>query len=62
MSDKAQEINKLFSNIGKTTYERTQHSTRGPHDTTVNYHNPVLREGGCFRPEPVDIDTVILTT
>ncbi len=61
MSDKAEEFNKFFSNIGKTTYERTQHSLRGLHDTTVNNHNPLLREGACFRPEPVDTDTVILT-
>ncbi len=61
MSDKAEEFNKFFSSLGKTTYERTQHSLRGPHDTTVTNHNPVLREGACFRPEPVDTDTVILT-
>ncbi len=61
MSDKAEEVNKFFSNIGKTTYERTQHSLRGPHDTTVNNHNPVMREGACFRPEPVDTDTAVLT-
>ncbi len=63
MSDKAEEFNEFFffSNIGKTTYERTQQSLRGPHDKTVNNRNPVLREGACFRPEPVDTDTVILT-
>ncbi len=51
----------FFSNIGKTTYERTQHSLCGPHDITVNNSNPVLREGACFKAEPVDTDTVILT-
>ncbi len=61
MSDKTEEFNKFSSNIGKATYERTQHSLRGPHDRTVSNHNPVLREGACFRPEPVDTDTVILT-
>ncbi len=59
MSDKAEKFNKFFSNISITTYERTQHSLLGPHDTTVN--NPVLREGACLRPEPVDTDIVILT-
>ncbi len=61
MSDKAEEFNKFFSNIGKGTYERTQHSLRDPHNRTVNYRNPAPREGACFRPEPVDTNTVILT-
>ncbi len=61
MSDKAEEFNKFFLNIGRGTYERTQHSLSGLHDTTVSNHNPVLREAACFRPEPVDTDTVILT-
>ncbi len=59
--DKAEEFNMFFSDIGKTTYERTQHSLLAPHDTTVNNHDPVVRKGACFRPEPVDTDTVILT-
>ncbi len=61
MSDKAEEFNKIFSNIGKATYERTQHSLHDPHDRTVSNRNPSLREGACFRPEPVDTDTVMLT-
>ncbi len=61
MSDKSEEFNKFFSHIGETTYERTQHSLCGPHDKTVNNHHPVLREGPCFRSEPVDTDTVIIT-
>ncbi len=28
---------------------------------SVHNHNPVLREGACFRPEPVGTDTVKLT-
>ncbi len=61
MSDKAEKFNKFFSNIGKATYERTQHSLRDPHDRTVNNRNPARREGACFRPELVDINTIILT-
>ncbi len=61
MSDKAEEFNKFFSDIGKATYERTQHSLRDPQNSTVNNRNPSLREGACFRPEPVDTNTVILT-
>ncbi len=60
MSDKAEEFNKFFSNIGKTTFEQIQHSLLDPHAMTANNHNPVLKEGACFRPEPVDSDTVIL--
>ncbi len=51
----------FFSNIGKATYERTQHSLRDPHNRTLNNRNPARGEGACFRPEPVDTDTVILT-
>ncbi len=61
MSYEAEEFKMFFSNIGKATYERTQLSFRDPHNRTVNNSNPALREGACFRPEPVDTDTVMLT-
>ncbi len=61
MSDKAEEFNKFFSNVGKTAYERTQHFLCGPHDRTVNNRNPTIRKGTCFKTEPVDTDTITRT-
>ncbi len=58
--DKAVELNELFVNVGKRTYERTQsHLNHINTDQNRSHHNAVHEH--LFRPQPVDTNTVILT-
>ncbi len=58
--EQAEKFNDLFVNVGKLAFEKTQnelniaHPHRGSLQQNLNYEN-------FFRPEPVDVNTVILT-
>ena len=59
---KAEEFNTFFANIGKNTFELTQKSFLSndltcPEFSLHDYDNSVNQ----FRPQPVDVETVILT-
>ncbi len=59
---KAEEFNTFFANIGKNTYELIQNSFLSndlicPEPSLHDYDN----SDDKFRPEPVDVETVMLT-
>ncbi len=57
--DKANEFNKLFANVGKNTFRKTQeiiHGKNVPHSALVQEN---LDGDTVFRPHPVDTETVI---
>ena len=59
--EKAEEFNKFFSNVGKDTFEQSERDYRNiqniqPHEYITNINDKFQ-----FRPQPVDICTVILT-
>ena len=57
---KADELNSFFANVGKSTYEDTQTVlTNEAHDTSIPI--PSATHTTPFRPEPVDVPTVVLT-
>ncbi len=57
---KAKEFNTFFANVGKTTYEETQRMLA---NETGNLAAPAKRAdtSAFFRPQPVDVSTVVLT-
>ncbi len=59
---KAEEFNNFFSNVGKNTYELTQESLTNS-DLTCQQLSAVFcgNRNIKFRPQPVNVDTVILT-
>ncbi len=58
--DKAEELNELFANVGKRTYERTQSQLSHKNlDQGRSRHNAVHEH--LIQPEPVDTNTIILT-
>ena len=61
ITNKANEFNFHFANVGKNTYERTQEFLHGENVSHVNNPNVVLCDGNLFRPHPVNVDTIILT-
>ncbi len=57
--EKAEEFNELFVNVGKRTYERIQSQLSHVNsDQEASRYNAVHEH--LFRPEPVDMNTVIL--
>ena len=63
LATRAESFNEFFSNVGKLTFDKTQEElARYNHDSVdfnqsnINFYN--LR---CFKPVPVDCETVILT-
>ncbi len=59
--DEPNEFNKLFANVGKNTFQKTQEILHGagvPHPAMVQEH---FGGDDAFRPHPVDTETVILT-
>ncbi len=60
VSDKVEELNMHFANVGKTTYEYTQNTLQGENMSALHYVNIPI-ESDYFRPQPVDTNTVILT-
>ncbi len=61
LTNKANEFNFHFANVGKNTYERTQVFLHGENVSNVNNFNVVLDDDNLFRPHPVNVETVILT-
>ncbi len=62
VSSKAEEFNRYFANIGRTTFDLTQQS--GQNSRMPLTDPPTLVSGGSrvsFRPKPVDTNTIILT-
>ncbi len=58
--EKAEEFNEYFVEVGKRTFEKTQTNLN---DMNLNHDNTHENENyeNLFRPEPVDVNTVILT-
>ena len=57
--EKAEEFNKHFANVGKIIYEKTR--ICNPSERTTEYTMTIQpTDSTYFRPEPVDIDSVIL--
>ena len=58
--DKAEEFNKFFSNVGETTFKRSQ-ELNSESEFVVDGPRPDIDVSTLFRPQPVDINTIILT-
>lgn len=59
---KAEEFNTFFANVGKNTFEKTQESPLISDSTCPELSPPDCDSmDGMFRPQPVDVETVILT-
>ncbi len=56
----AEKFNELFVNVGKLAFDRTQNELNIVHPHRVNLQQNLNYEN-FFRPEPVDVNTVILT-
>ena len=56
--EKANEFNKFFANVGRNSYEQAQKTLCNLN--LSNYQIPEVPHNCPFRPEPVDVDTVIL--
>ncbi len=58
--ERAEEFNDLFAGVGKHTFEKTQNDLN---DMNLNHDNTQGNETyqNLFRPEPVDVNAVILT-
>ncbi len=61
-SDKAEEFNNFFANVGENTYEQTQQTLGRNYISSVDFPaSDNVNNTEKFRPKPVDTDTVILT-
>ncbi len=58
--EQAEKFNDLFVNVGKLAFERTQNELSIVHRHRVSLQQNLNYEN-FFRPEPVDVNTVILT-
>ena len=58
---KVNEFNVHFANVGRNTYDKTQATLHGENVPGFNDANVILDGISIFRPQPVDIETVILT-
>ena len=58
VEEKASEFNKFFANVGKNTYVESQEMLSK--FNLPEYHIPNMHNNCQFRPEPVDVNTVIL--
>ena len=54
--ERAEEFNKLFVDVGKRTFEKTQINLN---DMTLNHDNTAMNENNknLFKAEPVDVNT-----
>ena len=59
---KIEEFNNFFANVGRQTYEKTSSNTL-LNENTISARNNLesMRQGNLFRPQPVTVETVILT-
>ncbi len=61
MKEKVEECNNYFTNVEKIAFEETQSTFHGE-DETANFEPDVPHTTTkFFRPQPVDVNTVILT-
>lgn len=58
---KAEEFNKYFSNIGRNTFERSQVNVPNVNLSHNDQPPPSSRIRDKFRPQPTDMDTLIIT-
>ena len=58
---KAENFNTYFANVGKCTFEKAQKNILQTHQTQSDEHSTPSNGTNKFRPQPVDIDTLILT-
>ncbi len=61
VKEKAEEFNNFFSSVGETTYNRSQELLGANSNLTINLNDSNTDPTHHFRPEPVSINTVILT-
>lgn len=65
VQEKAEEFNQFFANVGKNAFEKSQENLLNrptEDDETANLNDRMnISQIPYFRPQPVDIDTVILT-
>ena len=59
--DKAEEFNNFFSKVGENTYKRSQEQLDIASESVIQHLLPNSEVNVPFRPNPVDIDTIILT-
>ncbi len=60
--NKAEEFNTFFANVGKNTYDKTQHSLQDRQQPNEDERESNIDSlTPLFRPQPVDTNTVILT-
>ena len=58
--NKVEEFNDFFANVGRNAYEKTQANLQNSNNSFQNI--PLNPDMNCrFRPQPVTVDTVILT-
>ena len=58
---KAEEFNCFFANVGKSAYEETQVELSNENYNNVTNNNTNNSRNTLFRPQPVDVNTVVLT-
>ncbi|KAK4298597.1 hypothetical protein Pmani_029048 [Petrolisthes manimaculis] len=58
--DKAEEFNNFFSKVGESTFKRSQEELKIEGEFVVDSPHPDIDINTVFRPQPVDINTVIL--
>ena len=61
IQNKVEEFNEFFASVGKNTYERTQANLRNSNTPIQNDVATSPEVNDRFRPQPVSVDTVILT-
>lgn len=57
---KAEEFNKYFATIGKSTFDKSQENTQNANQVHDNQPTPSLNINHKFRPQPIDINTLTL--
>ncbi len=60
MKEKVEEFNTYFVNVGKITFEKTRSTLHGENETAA-FEPDVPHTTYFFRPQPIDVNTVILT-
>ncbi len=61
LTDKVNDFNKFFANVGKQTFEKSQHNLPNYSNTPQLNTDPTCTPAGTmFRPQPTDSNTIIL--
>ncbi len=62
LKDKVNGFNKFFANVGKQTFEKTQHNSPNHNNTPQPDTDPAYTPAGSnlFRPQPTDSNTLVL--